>query len=94
MSAAYVSFLDTLPSATFDLVLDDGWARGKVATDSLRLLKPGGLLILDDHSVEKIRDSEDQYLAVFNKRVANWRAVTWHDGVQFTAGFFKPLEGG
>lgn len=82
VESQYVDFLDTLSDESFDLVLDDGWARRKVCERSLRLVKPCGLLIFDDHPADQVRE--------FVPALSAWRAITWNDGVQSTAGFFKP----
>lgn len=80
----YVDFLDTLKDGSLNLFLDDGWARIRVATHAPRLLKPGGLLVFDDHPVSVlIAIPELSFLR-------DWRSVTWDDGNHVTSGFFKP----
>ena len=92
--ADYVGFLDTLPSDHFNLILDDGWARGSVALRALRSLKPGGLLLFDDHSVDGLEliasTSSRPFLGEFLGLTRHWRKATWDDGNHRTAGFFKP----
>lgn len=83
VESRYVDFLDSFPDESFELVLDDGWARQKVCEQSMRLLKPGGILIFDDHTADHVRELVPALSA--------WRRVTWCDGVQSTAGFFKPM---
>jgi SAM-dependent methyltransferase len=91
--AEYVDFARTLAAQSFDLILDDGWARAAVAIEGIRLLKPGGLLIFDDNTPETIRakGQSDQRNTTFLDAVRGWRHVVWDDGVQQTTGFFKPI---
>ena len=90
VNAAYVDFAQTLPVEHFDLVLDDGWARVAVARKSIPLLKRGGCLVFDDHSVAQIEALPGDMASKFLSEIDGYRRVTWDDGVQKTAGFFKP----
>jgi SAM-dependent methyltransferase len=90
VSSEYVDFAQSLPVEHFDLVLDDGWARIAVARKCLPLLKSGGCLVFDDHSVEQIEALTDEAARKFLNEITGYRRVTWDDGTHKTAGFFKP----
>ena len=46
--AAYVRITEKFPKNSFDFILVDGAYRGSCALASLELVRPGGLLIIDD----------------------------------------------
>jgi hypothetical protein len=86
-----LDFVDRDPLGSFSTLTRWATRSAKYPVLAPGLLKPGGLLIIDDHVVDQIRNSRDQYLVTFNRLTKNWRTVTWHDGIQFSAGFFKPI---
>jgi hypothetical protein len=98
----YVKKAEDFPPGTFDCILNDGFARARVGTRVLPLLKKGGILIWDDwlipfptsHSLPRaaVLDEalRDQRPSEFLERVGDWRRVCLDDGVHSTAIFFKP----
>lgn len=100
-SSRYVHILDGFEPATFDFVLVDGIFRSSCAISSIRVLRPGGLLILDncnwylpsDSCSPNSRAMADgpvseewsRFLALTN----DWRRIWTSDGVTDTVIFMK-----
>ncbi len=89
----YVNFIKSGPPEYFDVVLNDGWARHRIAIESIVRLKRGGILVFDDHDVPELEEisKRDEILASFLSAVGDWRRVSWRDGsLHKTCCFFKP----
>lgn len=54
----YVSVVDTFSEESFDVVLIDGRERMRCLKRSLRVLRPSGLLVLDDSNRESYREAD------------------------------------
>lgn len=101
VGADYISILEKYPPESFDVVLNDGWARAYVGS-RLDLVKPGGLFIWDDYAgsfptethipgaLESSSVISHPQLLDFVKRTATWRKVVWDDGTHSTGFFFRP----
>jgi len=99
----YVNKMDEFTSETFNLILNDGFARLHVGLKALALLKPGGILVWDDwanvftmrtHIPKALPANsvvKDELLLEFWERVKNWRRAWYDDGTHSTAILFKPL---
>jgi hypothetical protein len=97
----YISILAKYPSESFDVVLNDGWARPYVAA-RLDLVRPGGLFIWDDYAGSFPTETHipgalpvssvvrDPKLLEFLQRTSHWRKVIWDDGTHCTSFFFRP----
>ncbi len=53
IASNYLLPLSEYPSGAFDVVLNDGWARGHVA-QRLDLLKPGGMFVWDNFETGRL----------------------------------------
>jgi hypothetical protein len=101
VGADYLSVLLRHSPDSFDIILNDGWARPHIATRT-DLVRPGGLFIWDDYSgafpihtripgsLPVDKQVENPMLLDFMKRTAHWRKVIYDDGVHSTALFFRP----
>lgn len=101
VGADYLSILEQYPSESFDVVLNDGWARVYVAS-RLDLVRPGGLFIWDDYAFSFPTETHipgaldvnsvvrHTKLLEFMQRTSNWRKVIWDDGTHSTGFFFRP----
>jgi hypothetical protein len=99
----YVTAPSSLPKARQDFVLVDGIMRDQCAMLGMELLKPGGLLILDNanwvlphatHSPNSIGANgspKTETWARVLKRLGSWRMVWTTDGVTDTGFFVKPV---
>lgn len=97
----YVHAFDTLIPPP-DFILVDGKLRDLCALRSLNLLKPGGMLIVDNinrflpsdsrspESVPKFDKPSSENWAKFDQITSNWCKVWTCDGITDTALFFKP----
>jgi hypothetical protein len=63
----YVSEIDTFPDGYFDVVLIDGRARPSCIKHSVRKIKGGGLIILDNSDREYYLRKTNHYFTDFNK---------------------------
>ena len=98
----YVHAFDSLLQPP-DFILVDGKLRDCCALRSLILLKPGGMLIVDNinrflpsdsrspESVPKLDKPSSYKWSKFEQITSNWSKVWTCDGVTDTALFFKPL---
>lgn len=101
-SSEYVKIISNQPPASLDFVLVDGVYRGACALASIRALKPGGILIIDDANRYLSSESRapDSLPAGGEPPSERWREVKgvltpWRcfwttDGVADTAIFFAP----
>jgi predicted O-methyltransferase YrrM len=96
--AAYLAVAETLPRASLDYVLVDGLYRDECAVRAVDLVKPGGLLIVDNanwfipnHSRSPLsaREFVSPAWARFGRRVASWRLIWTSSGVTDTAIWVK-----
>jgi hypothetical protein len=99
----YVNKIKQYERDSFDLVVNDGYARPLVANVAIDYLKRGGIFVWDDFGgwfpVEKSKcpvvlkpgDVLLNEVKEFLEKVASWRRVIFDDGVHTTALFFKPL---
>lgn len=103
--SAYVRITEEFDAESFDFVLIDGASREFCAMAAVRLLKPSGLLILDNanrylpHEAAEAPGSRkpgegcaSEYWEAFASTVAAWRCIWTTDGVSATAAWFKPVD--
>jgi len=101
----YVNATRDFAPSSLDVVLVDGTYRAQCVLKSLPLLKPGGLLIIDNvnrylPSNTKAPNSrsitqgpvDDEWQQV-SDRISSWRFFWTSNGVSDTAFFFKPQAG-
>jgi len=98
----YCSVADEFSAASFDFCLVDGVARDRCALLALSLVKPGGIVIVDNCNWYLPTDSGSPYSrkacegayteawAVFWKRVEDWRHIWTTNGVFDTGLWVKP----
>lgn len=104
MAAAICGITDGLPPGQFDFVLVDGVCRDLCAREALRLLRPGGMLVIDNvnrhlpsgsvspHS-RSLEMGEDGLLwAEIARTLKPWRHYWTSSGVTDTAFYFKPAD--
>ncbi|MFL6022816.1 MAG: O-methyltransferase, partial [Marmoricola sp.] len=96
---AYVNFAPELAPGSQDFVFVDGEYRDECAMRALELLKPGGVLILDNantylpnalRSPWKVARPSTPRWAEFVEATADWRSIWTTNGVWDTAFWFKP----
>ncbi|HMH32285.1 MAG TPA: hypothetical protein VK543_04600 [Puia sp.] len=76
----YVKTIDAYPDAGFDLIIVDGRARPSCIKHSLRKLKKGGYLVVDNADRE-------YYLGSFNFDKNSWKRWNFHGPVPFLMNF-------
>jgi predicted O-methyltransferase YrrM len=103
-NSAYVRVMERFKSQTIDFVLVDGVYRDFCALRSLDIIRPGGMLIIDNvnwylphhsHSPGSRSPAQGPKGATWSevyKCLANWRTIWTSSGVTDTAIFFKPHE--
>ncbi len=104
MGAAICRITDNLTSGKFDFVLVDGVCRDLCAKEAIRLLRPGGMLVIDNvnrylpsTSVSPGSRSHEMgpdgpiWLEVFST-IKPWRHYWTSSGVTDTAFYFKPTD--
>lgn len=87
----YVEFVARFDERSFDLVLNDGWARGAMGNRLLPLVKPGGLLVWDDETPEQLASIPTPEVRSFIDNTADWRSLGFDDGLHLTALYFAPV---
>lgn len=87
---SYLAYADSFQPESFDVILDDGWARAEIALKAVNLLNSGGLLIFDDNSLKQISEMTTERMLRFRAAVSEWRQFDWNDGTQSTSAFLKP----
>lgn len=99
----YVNLIKQFPPASFDFILNDGYARPIVAMVALDYLKPGGILGWDDWGnsyplpkthvpyAQKTLSSVHPMVMDFLNLIAGWRQFVFDDGTHTTAFFVKPV---
>ena len=92
------------PNQKFDVVLVDGLYRDSTALRSIELLKPGGILIIDDchrylpssscspYAIKLDQQPVTDLWSQFLTSVQSWRSVWYSDGVHDDVFFFKPID--
>lgn len=98
---AYIEADAGIRPNSLDYALVDGWYRGECALRAVDLLKPGGLLIVDNVQEFIPRATRSPWFAVtaqlgpawaqFVSRVATWRPVWTNNGVWDTAIWIKTV---
>lgn len=104
MDAAICSITEGLPAGRFDFVLVDGVCRDLCAREALRLLRPGGVLVIDNvnrhlpsNSVSPGSRSHEMgpdgpLWAEIAWTIKSWRHYWTSSGVTDTAFYFKPTD--
>jgi len=96
---AYVYAAPSLQPGSLDFVLVDGEYRDKCAMRAIELLKPGGLLILDNantyiptptRTLIQLWSPSTQLWTTFLEKVADWRAIWTSNGCWATVIWVKP----
>jgi SAM-dependent methyltransferase len=99
----YCRVADNCSLASFDFCLVDGVARDRCALSALSLVRPGGIVIVDNCNwylpmesrspySRKVRDGAyTEGWALFWKKVKDWRHVWTTNGVFDTALWVKPV---
>lgn len=97
-----VEICNALPMGAIDFALIDGLCRSTMALKLSSLLKPGGLLVIDDINwflpsesrSPSSRSFQQSFLndewADFYKAIKNWRVLWTSNGVKDTALYIKP----
>ena len=100
--ADYVKILERVATNSVDFVLVDGVYRDFCALNSLRVIRPGGVLIIDDvnwflpsNSYSPASRSEQmgpkgRTWEEVHRTISQWRKIWTSSGVADTAFFFKP----
>ena len=102
--SAYVKVVTTIPESSLNFVLVDGIYRAQCILQSIPLLFPGGILIIDNVNKSLPSDSfapnsrtkaegpvNSEWEKVLEK-IDSWRFYWTGNGVSDTAIYFKPLE--
>ena len=100
----YCKVASKYPSESFDFCLVDGVARDECALAAISLVKPGGIVIVDDYNRylptqsrspytrRPEQDPETPLWSVYQDRVKEWRKIRTTDGVADSALWIKPVE--
>jgi predicted O-methyltransferase YrrM len=97
--AAYVTARGQTRRARYDYIIVDGLYRDICALSAARVLRSGGLLILDNaewylpadtHSPGSVRKPASDVWSRFSCMVSSWRHVWYSNGVFDTAIWIKP----
>jgi predicted O-methyltransferase YrrM len=102
--AAYVRLIDQIETKSLDFVLVDGVYRDHCTLEGLRVLRPGGVLIIDNvnwflpcNSFSPNSRTLDQgprsatWEEVY-RQISPWRTIWTSSGVTDTAFYFKPCR--
>lgn len=99
----YCKVASKYPPESFDFCLIDGLVRDECALAAISLVKPGGIVIVDDYNRYLPTQSRSPYTrrpeqgpetplwAVYQDRVKAWRKIRTTDGVTDTALWVKPV---
>jgi predicted O-methyltransferase YrrM len=102
--SAYVLITEKFPKCSLDFVLVDGAYMDSCALASMELLRPGGILIIDDacwflpsnSTSPKARTHEQGPASAqweeFVNAVAAWRCIRTTDDIHDTILYFKPCQ--
>ncbi len=100
--SAYVKTIDKFATDSVDFVLVDGAYRDYCAQKAIRVIRPGGLLVIDnvnwylpsDSGTPSSRTYEQgpngTIWADVSKTIAGWRSIWTSSGVSDTAFYIKP----
>lgn len=100
----YVQTTQSISPASLDMVLVDGTYRAQCVLKSLPLLKPGGILVIDNvnrylpsdsfapNSRTKDSGPIDKEWQQVLDLIGNWRFFWTSNGISDTAFYFKPTE--
>jgi len=100
--STYLTYIEDFPDQSIDFILNDGKLRDIVALKSLRLLKPGGLYIIDNaerylnnslklpQSIGNGNNSLNPNWHKFSVMTDAWRRIWTTDGISATLILFKP----
>lgn len=103
--AAYVGEVAALPRESFDFALVDGSHRDEVLQQVVGVVRPGGLVIVDNvnwyvptgsRSPTSARDGKyapGLWEELFEQRLRGWRRIWTSNGVTDTVILFKPAGG-
>ncbi len=98
----YVKVFQGIKSDSIDFVLVDGVYRDFCALESIRAIRPGGVLIIDDVHRYLPSDSDSPHSRTLKdgpkgqtwekvyQTISQWRKIWTSSGVSDTAFFFKP----
>lgn len=101
---SYVAVTEAIPAESLDFCLVDGLARDACAVASLPLIKPGGLIIVDDnqryfpsdsrspHARRPSEGAASEEWEMFLQQVKDWRKIQTTSGVTDTVLFVKPVK--
>lgn len=104
LDAAYVRMTERFATGSLDFVLVDGVYRDCCALKALRVIRPGGLLIIDNanwflpcgsRSPDSRSAQQGPHGAIWEEvlqSIRQWRTIWTSSGVTDTALFFKPFE--
>ncbi len=102
--ADYCKVAEMFPSESFDFCLVDGVARDECALATLSLLKPGGIIVVDNCNCYLPSNSRSPYSrkpeqgcytekwATYLDTVTEWRQIWTSDGVCDTSLWVKPVS--
>jgi predicted O-methyltransferase YrrM len=105
-SSAYAEIIDTAETESVDFVLVDGIHRDFCSQRAIRVMKPGGLLIIDNvnwflpsESVSPNRRTSElgpngPVWENVSRCIAEWRSIWTSSGVTDTTFYFKPCNQG
>jgi SAM-dependent methyltransferase len=100
----YVKVIQSIKSDSVDFVLVDGVYRDFCALEAIRVIRPGGLMVIDNVHRYLPSDSSAPYARSFAEGpkgetwkkvyqvISQWRKIWTHSGVNDTAFFFKPFN--
>lgn len=100
----YTHIFDSIGPNSLDFILVDGIFRESCAIKSLSVLRPGGLLIIDNinwflpsasispNSRSFIEGPSNETWKTFSNKTSDWRIVWTSSGVTDTGILFKPCE--
>ena len=102
--AAYVRITEKFPENSLDFILVDGAYRDSCALAAMGLLRPGGMLIIDDacwflpsnstcsNARTHAQGPASPQWGRFLNAVASWRCIRTTDGIHDTTLYLKPCE--